>query len=93
MIRRLLYETLLFLAPFALYFVYWRLAPVRAGADGASARSHPWNYLFAAGLALVALSFLVLGVTEGAGQRGTYIPPHVENGSVVPGQVVPDAPP
>jgi hypothetical protein len=93
MIRRLVFETLLFLAPFALYFLYWRVTLARAGETSPSERNHPWNYLFVAGLALVALSFVVLGLTEGSGQRGTYVPPHVENGQVVPGRVVPDADP
>lgn len=89
MMRRVLYETLLFLTPFALYFLYWRLSLARAGGGETQARQHPWNYLFIAGLALVALSFIVLGVTEGSGRRGIYVPPHVVNGRVVPGDVVP----
>ena len=92
MMRRLLYEMLLFLSPFALYFLYWRLTLAREGVGEARERDHPWNYLLIAGLALVALSFIVLGLTEGSGRQGTYTPAHVENGEVVPGQVVPNAP-
>jgi hypothetical protein len=43
--------------------------------------------LFASGLALVAASFIIWGVTEGSGQQGVYVPPHLENGRVVPGRV------
>jgi hypothetical protein len=92
-IRRLFFEVLLFLAPFAIYFVYWRLALARTANGGAPSRTHPWNYLVIIGLALVALSFVVLGLTEGSGQRGTYVPPHVVDGRVVPGEVVPDRAP
>ena len=84
MIRRFLYEALLFLLPFALYAVYLRLAERD---QSASARKHPWTFLFASGLALVAASFVIWGVTEGSGQQGVYVPPHVENGRVVPGHV------
>ena len=86
MIRRFLYELLLFLLPFALYAAYLR---VSKGEEVGPARSHPWTMLFISGLVLVAASFLILGLVEGAGQRGTYVPPHVEDGRVVPGHVEP----
>ena len=50
MIRRFLYEALLFLLPFALYAVYLRLAERD---QSASVRKHPWTFLFASGLVLV----------------------------------------
>ena len=84
MIRRILFEALLFLLPFALYGIYWRLSNQD---ESAPARAHPWTVLFASGLALVAASFIIWGVTEGSGQQGVYVPPHVENGRVVPGYV------
>ena len=89
MIRRFLYEALLFLLPFALYAVYLRLAERD---QSASARKHPWTFLFASGLVLVAASFLIWGITEGSGQQGVYVPPHVEDGRVVPGHVETGAP-
>jgi hypothetical protein len=84
MIRRFLYETLLFLLPFALYAAYLRLAKRD---ENAGERKHPWTFLFASGLVLVAASFLIWGITEGSGQQGVYVPPHVEDGRVVPGHV------
>ena len=86
MIRRIAFELLLFLLPFALYGLYWRLSK-REEVEPTPA--HPWTVLFASGLALVAASFLIWGITEGAGQQGVYVPPHVENGRVVPGHVEP----
>ena len=88
MIRRIAFEILLFLLPFALYGVYWRVSK-REEAEFKD--PHPWTVLFASGLALVAASFLIWGITEGAGQQGVYVPPHVENGRVVPGHVDPGA--
>jgi hypothetical protein len=89
MIRRALFELLLFLLPFALYAVYLKLAKEEP-AETKSVRAHPWTVLFVSGLLLVAASFLIWGIQDGAGQQGVYVPPHVEDGRVVPGQVVPD---
>ena len=83
MIRRILYELLLFLSPFALYAAYWRLA-AREQAEGVR-HAHPWTWLFASGLLLVAASLVYWGLTAGEPADRTYVPPHVENGQVVPG--------
>jgi hypothetical protein len=88
MIRRIAFELLLFLLPFALYGAYLRLAKRD---EEAPARPHPWTILFTSGLVLVAASFLIWGITEGAGQQGVYVAPHVEDGRVVPGHVEPGA--
>lgn len=89
MIRRFLYEALLFLLPFALYAVYLRLAERD---ESETTRKHPWTFLFASGLVLVAASFVIWGIAEGSGEQGVYVPPHVENGRVVPGHVDAGAP-
>jgi hypothetical protein len=89
MIRRIFFEILLFLLPFGLYGAYWRLAKRD---ETAPAARHPWTILFTSGLVLVAASFLIWGITEGSGQQGVYVAPHVENGRVVPGHVEPGAP-
>ena len=44
------------------------------------------------GLGVLAASFLIWGITEGSGQQGVYVPPHVEDGRVVPGHVDTGAP-
>jgi Family of unknown function (DUF6111) len=88
MIRRALFESLLFLLPFGLYAIYWRISKLKEGE--APQHAHPWTVLFVSGLSLVIASFLFWGITEGAGERGVYVPPHVENGVVVPGHVEQD---
>jgi len=88
MIRRIAFELLLFLLPFALYAAYLRLAKRD---ESAPARTHPWTMLFASGLALVVLSFLIWGIEEGASEKGVYVAPHVENGRVVPGHIEPSS--
>jgi Family of unknown function (DUF6111) len=81
--RRALYEVFLFLLPFVLYFLYTRVAP--RDEEGKLSHAHPWLWLFVAGLLLVIASFVWLGVTEGAGSRGVYVPARNEHGKVVPG--------
>ena len=88
MIRRLLFDVVLFLLPFFLYGIYWRTIGIAASQG--KKRVHPWTYLTAAGLLLVILSFVWWGLMSGDTTAGTYIPPHLEDGEVVPGQFVPD---
>ena len=86
MSRTILERLLLFVLPFALYFAWLqlqRLAPPQPN------RRHPWTLLTIAGLALFAASFVVWGLTEGEPTTGTYVAPHVVNGKIVPGYVVP----
>ena len=83
MIRRILFDVLLFLLPFAIYGLYWRFSPN----PGTRTAAHPWSYLLISGLMLVAASFVVWGIAEGSGQQGIYVPAHLENGHVVPGHV------
>ena len=86
MIRRILIEVLLFLLPFALYGIYWQLIGRGKDEEG---RRHPWAMLFIIGLVLVIISFFVWAVSEGDPREGVYVPPHVEDGRIVPGRVVP----
>jgi hypothetical protein len=87
-ISRVFFDVLLFLLPFALYLAYLRL---REQDEEASSKQHPWTSLFISGLVLVAASFVFWGLFENANQRGVYIPPHLEDGRLVPGRVVPEA--
>ena len=87
MIRRMIYELLLFLLPFALYGIYWRLSGRGRSED--VQRPHPWATLFISGLVLVAASFVLWAYEDGETASGTYVPPHVENGRIVPGHVDP----
>jgi heme/copper-type cytochrome/quinol oxidase subunit 3 len=84
MIRLLVERLILFLVPFALYAIYLHL---RENDVSTPAKKHPWTVLFISGLVLVAASFVYWGITEGSGTQGVYVPPHVENGRVIPGHV------
>jgi hypothetical protein len=85
MTRVLLIRMLVFLVPFALYEIY------RAISHRESRR--PWPQLFIAGLVLVVASFVYVGLTEGSAPEERYVPPHVENGKLVPGHTEPQEKP
>ena len=85
MIRPVLTELALFIAPFAIYAVF--LWGTRAGV------LHPESWPLAtlmwltiAALVLVAGSFIVLAQWGGAPPGSTYTPAHIEDGRFVPGQ-------
>ena len=73
-----------FLAPFAVYFV-WRLLVTR---ERAFLERTPWYVLTLAGLALAAASVASLAFITGAPPDVIYVPPHMEDGQVVPGRFV-----
>jgi hypothetical protein len=87
MTSRVIFVVFLFLLPFALYALYLRF---RGQDESAPTIGHPWTELIIAGLVLVAGSFVLWGVFDDANQRGVYVPPHLEDGRLVPGRVIPE---
>lgn len=49
-------------------------------------REGPWFWLIVAGVALMAGGLATLALTGGGDPGMTYVPPHREDGRVVPGQ-------
>ena len=86
MSRIVLERLTLFAVPFVIYAVFVLLQRLRPPTP---ARAHPWALLSIAGLVLFALSFLIWGITAGEPTTGTYVAPHLDNGKIVPGYVVP----
>jgi hypothetical protein len=85
MIRPVLTELALFLAPFALYAVFLFVTRAQVfDRDAWSWRVVGW--LTIAALASVVLSFLVLARFSGSPPHSTYTPAHMENGKLVPGR-------
>jgi uncharacterized protein DUF6111 len=90
--------------PTALYLVWLRLrhwlpqgspeGSAEASPQGESMHwaALPWVWLAAAGAVLLALMLFVVTVHFGSPQPGTYVPPHVENGQIVPGHIEPKRP-
>lgn len=85
MLRFLLEVALPFLAPFAAFFAY-RLLVTRGRSF---LERTPWSMLIAFGILLVILGLVSLALTEGFAPGGVYVPPHVEDGRIVPGEVRP----
>jgi hypothetical protein len=86
MIRPVLTELALFVAPFALYALFlW--ATQRGGVlERANWPISRVFWLLIVAFGLVIGSFLVLAQWGGAPPRSTYIPAHVEDGKFVPGR-------
>jgi hypothetical protein len=84
MIRPAFTEIGIFLIPFAVYALF--LIATRSGLLVQS--SWPVNVvakLLFGSLLLVVVSFILLAQFSGAPPHSTYIPAHVENGTLVPG--------
>lgn len=84
MLRTLLIQAGVFLAPFAAYALY--LAVRRREVKDAGNWTTP-VLVWCGGLAVVltAASLLILTQFDRAPAGSTYVPPHVEDGRVVPG--------
>ena len=85
MIRPVLTELALFLAPFALYALF--LWATRAGVlDPKSGRCRGSPGCSSRRFVLMIGSFIVLAQWGGAPPGSTYVPAHIEDGKFVPGQ-------
>lgn len=84
MIRPVLTELALFLAPFAAYALF--LLATRAGfLDLQSWPPRILIRLAGIGLVLMIVSFVLIAHFSGAPPGSTYIPAHMEDGKLVPG--------
>ncbi|MXQ10403.1 DUF6111 family protein [Microvirga makkahensis] len=83
MTRAFLQGLVLFLLPFVLFAAY--LVIRRRNALAWSSWSDQSLWLAIAGLIMVIVSIVVTGMTMD-GQTGAFVPTHIENGRVVPGQ-------
>ena len=87
MIAKLLKYAIPLLLPFVLYYLWMFIERRRKAAGGWEARDTPWLWLAMTGLVLLIVSLLATGLFVGEEPGGTYVPPHVEGGKVVPGRV------
>jgi hypothetical protein len=83
MIRTILGEVLLFFLPFALFALFLLLKRRNPFQFAAWSDSALW--LVIAGLTCVIAGFIVTGITSER-ETGAFVPPHLEDGRVVPGQ-------
>ena len=83
---RVLFEYLLPLVlPFLIWLAYASLT--RTTAPG-WVQDAPWPQLAGAGLVLAAISLITWSLMTGAPPEQAYVPPHLENGRIVPSTTV-----
>lgn len=88
MIRIVIENLLLFLAPTLIYVAY-ALATRRGTPDsGKVFDDAPLIWLFAAGAALVVVTLLVFGNTSGGKPGQAYVPPSIKDGKIEPGRII-----
>ncbi len=80
--------------PAAIYFAWILVAQQRARARGDESAAPmfgdaPWTMLAAAGVTLVAMTLGAMVLFSGDDVEMRYVPPHVEDGRVVPGHTEP----
>ena len=78
------------LLPIAIYvgwLIYARKRAKALGGANPKARDAPWSIMLLSGLAVMILAMVILGLWSGEKPGGTYLPPHVEDGEIVPGRV------
>lgn len=97
MLRMILTMVLPLLAPTIVFYIILRLrAKWRKEDEGATVvpayHKWPWIRLIAAGAVLLILTFLFTGMPNGEGYEGKYIPPHMENGKLIPGHFEKETP-
>ena len=92
MVRFVTFDAVLFLVPFAVYAAFLTLTRGSLrNAEDWQIRTIAYLAIVGAGLLLAALALFTSYRTIAPG--GRYVPPHIENGKIVPGHVDPDAAP
>ncbi len=90
MLRTTLIHILILFAPTALYITYLLLTrklQLSRGQLAATLRDLPWLRLIGSGLVLTAASLVALSMITGSDPEGTYVPPRIVDGEVVPAEV------
>ena len=84
MIRTILTLLVPLLTPFVLYALYVRLTRRK---DPEKVLNTPWFWLLVVGLVLVIIALIATAMFGGSDPLGTYVPPRVEDGRIVPSEV------
>jgi len=74
----------------SLGYLLWVGARSRAWPRGGAA-ALPWPWLIGGGVLLTALTLFAVSTHYGSAPSGTYVPPRIIDGRVVPGKVIPEA--
>jgi hypothetical protein len=87
MIRIVIENLLLFLAPTAIYVVYIYLSRRGQVTPQNILDEAPLIWLCAAGATLVVITLLAFGTTSGGKPGQSYEPPEMRDGKIVPGKL------
>lgn len=87
MLRNILFHGIPLVMPFVVYGVWMYVVRRKKDASGGVWDDAPWTWLMAGGFALMIASLLAVGLLAGEDPGGTYVPPHMVDGHIVPGQV------
>jgi hypothetical protein len=87
MLRMLLQYLLPLLLPFLVYAAYVALAQGRLP-DWLGLNDRQWIVLGGTGVALIVISLVTWSLLSGSPPGETYVPPHVEDGRIIPGTTV-----
>lgn len=91
MIRLVLEYLIPFLLPLAAYAMWiWYRNAYAEHHDGAPPRFEegPWPLMLFIGAVLMFASMAFTALTTGGDAGATYIPPHMEDGKIVPGRMI-----
>jgi hypothetical protein len=95
MLRVFLTIVLPLVAPTTLYLAwvwYTHWSPWAQPGQAVGWAALPWVWLAGAGALFLALVLFVVTVHYNTSQSGVYVPPHSENGRIIPGHVEPGRP-
>tara|TARA_Y100001960_G_C14634877_1_gene807723 strand:+ start:776 stop:1042 length:267 start_codon:yes stop_codon:yes gene_type:complete len=87
MILNILKYAVPFVLPFVLYFIWVFIERRRKAVGGWETRDTPWIWLSIVGLALLIVALLGTGLLIGTEPGGTYVPPYIKDGEVIPGRI------
>lgn len=96
MARILLQYVLPILLP-SLVYLAWLVYENRRIAQGGAGTMRrwedgPWAWLVGGGVVIAVLGAIGVAALSGRGKEGTYVPPYLEDGRIVPGHLEPPRP-
>jgi uncharacterized membrane protein YoaK (UPF0700 family) len=86
---RILWRLVFFILPFIVFWFYVRFAEGYRRRYGQGFYASHWYWVAFIGLLMFAASLVALWAWGDRSVSGNYIPPHVVNGKVVPGEFKP----
>lgn len=75
--------------PLVIYLIWFEIVrrrAIKAGLPVPLFREGPWYWAVLSSLLIAVACFIALGLSNEA-HKGAYVPPHMENGTLIPGHV------